>query len=70
MWLETVSVSEEYSLECAEGWDRSTLLQRDELESEVAPILAAWLDRHKLRPKFFVVKYPNEFRRDGKGGAE
>lgn len=59
-WLGYVSCHDEYSGEWAEDWDQSTPEQRDELEAEVRPILAAWLDRHGLRPKFFTVS--NEVR--------
>ena len=51
-WLEHVSVQDSYSGEWAEDWDGSTRVQRNELEQEVRSVLAAWLDRHNLRPKF------------------
>jgi hypothetical protein len=55
-WLEHVSCQEEYSHEAAEGWDTSTEAERQELEKEVHAVMAAWLDRHKLRPEFFCVE--------------
>ena len=57
-WIEHVCVQDDYSHECAQDWDQSTKEQREELEREVAPILAAWLDRHNLRPQFYVVNNP------------
>ena len=54
-WLEHVSVQDEYSGDWAEDWDNSTKEQREELEREVRAVMAAWLDRHDLRPKFFNV---------------
>jgi len=39
----------------AEDWDMSTKEQRAELEREVRSVMAAWLDRHNLRPTFFNV---------------
>lgn len=54
-WLEHVSVQDEYGSDWADGWDDSSKEQREELEAEIRPILAAWLDRHKLRPRFFMV---------------
>ena len=54
-WLENVSTQEEYGSDWADGWDCSSKEQRKELEDEIRPILAAWLDRHKLRPEFFLV---------------
>ena len=54
-WLEHVSVQDDYSVYAADGWDESTRKQRAELEGEVRKVLAAWLDRHDLRPKFWLV---------------
>lgn len=55
-WLESVSCSDEYNMECADGWDASTQEQREELDEIVRAAMAAWLDRHGLRPRFFVVE--------------
>lgn len=55
-WLEYVSCQDSYGGEFAEDWDDSTDEQREELEKEVRAVMASWLDRHKLRPCFFVVK--------------
>lgn len=60
-WLEHVSVQDEYSGEWAEEWDGSTDDQRAELETEVRRVMAAWLDRHQLRPKFFNITDPIEY---------
>lgn len=54
-WLEHVSCQDEYCGDHADGWDNSTKAQREELESLVRPIMAAWLDRHGLRPTFWSV---------------
>lgn len=54
-WLEHVSVQDDYSGEHAEDWDISTEEQREELETEVRKVMAAWLDRHGLRPDFWNV---------------
>lgn len=54
-WLEHVSVQEDYCGEHAEDWDMSTKEQRDELDEEVSKVMAAWLDRHDLRPKFWNI---------------
>lgn len=56
-WLEKVSCHEDYSIEVADGWDDPvTKDQLEELQAEVSLVMAAWLDRHKLRPKFFLVE--------------
>lgn len=54
-WLEQVAMQEDYSIDAAERWDRSTGEQRTELESLVRFVLGGWLDKHGLRPKFFLV---------------
>lgn len=55
-WLEHVSCQDSYGGEYAEDWDDSTTEQREELEKEVRAAMASWLDRHKLRPRFFLVE--------------
>lgn len=55
-WLDHVSEQDDYSMECAEDWDTSNKEQRQELEKRVREVLAEWLDRHKLRPKFWLIK--------------
>lgn len=61
-WLEHVSCHEEYSGEWAEDWDQSTREQREELEREVRGVMAAWLDRHGLRPRFWNIENPYKLR--------
>lgn len=63
-WLEHVSCQDEYNGDHADGWDHSSKSQRAELESLVRPILAAWLDRHSLRPKFFNVTNIKQHRKE------
>jgi len=55
-WLEYVSETEEYSLECAQGWDRSTEDQREELEAEVRMVMRRWCEKHDLLPRFYHVE--------------
>lgn len=55
-WLERVACDDDYAGEWSEDWDMSTKQQRAELESDVRKVIAAWLDRHNLRPTFFNVK--------------
>lgn len=54
-WLEHVSCQDEYCGDHADDWDGSTKAQREELESLVRPVLAAWLDRHNLRPLHYAI---------------
>lgn len=65
-WLEKVCIQDEYSSDWADGWDESTPEQQDELEGEVKKVMADWLDRHNLRPKFFNVENPKKFFVGGK----
>ena len=55
-WLDSVSEQEDYGGDWADDWNESTKEQRAELDAEVRAVMAAWLDRHKLRPTFFVVR--------------
>ncbi len=52
-WLEQVSCQDDYMGDHAEDWDNSTKEDRDELTMEVQAVMAAWLDRHELRPTFW-----------------
>jgi hypothetical protein len=54
-WLEHVSCQDSYGGDYAEDWDESTAEQREELQREVRAVMAAWLDRHELRPRFYLV---------------
>ena len=48
---------EDYMMECAEGWlDNTPKLARDNLESVIRKAVGEWLDRHNLRPTWFVVE--------------
>ena len=60
-WLEHVSCQDEYSCEWADDWDESTRKLREELEVEVRAVMAAWLDRHGLRPKFWMIEDAEEY---------
>jgi hypothetical protein len=56
-WLEHVACQDEYSTDWAEGWDDGiTKGQMQELESAVRKIMGEWLDRHKLRPRFYGIE--------------
>jgi hypothetical protein len=60
-WLEKVACQDAYSLECAQDWDSGiTNDQKQELETEVQKILAAWLDKHSLRPNFYLIEDAQE----------
>lgn len=64
-WLEYVSCQDEYCNEWAEDWDQSTKEHRAELEAMVRPVLAAWLDKHDLRPKFYNIVNAKKFDAEG-----
>lgn len=59
-WLEHVSVQDEYSHDCADGWDQSSSKQREELEYLVQVIMRDWLVRNKLLPNFYTIISPWE----------
>ena len=56
-WLETVWCHEDYQGDWAEGQVSPSKEQLHELSAQVTPVIAAWLDRHNLRPKHFVINY-------------
>ena len=55
VWIEDVFSHEDYGGEWAEGHFDPSREQILELEAEVRPVMAAWLDRHGLRPKFWNI---------------
>lgn len=69
-WLERVSEQDEYAMDCAEDWDQSNADQHAELEAEVRAVMAAWLDRHKLRPRFYTVEDVQEHQIDEPAAVE
>ncbi len=64
-WLEHVSCQDDYYSDFADDWDYSTKEQRAELESEVRQVMAKWLDKHKLRPRHYMVTNITEHDKDG-----
>ena len=54
-WIDSVLDQDGYRGDWASFGDSVTKEQRKELEAEVRPILAAWLDRHGLRPTHFNI---------------
>lgn len=61
LFFDRVSMQDEYTLECAEDWNKSTVRQRKELDNSIREVIANWLDKHDLRPKFFLVNEAREF---------
>lgn len=53
--LDDIDCQEDYSLDCADCWCNATVDQAAEVEREIGAVVGAWLDRHNLRPRFFVV---------------
>lgn len=60
-WIETVCNHDDYTGDYAEGWYCGTREQEKELEEQVRPVLAAWLDRHKLRPKHWLINSSTKY---------
>lgn len=54
-WIDHVLCQDDYSGEWADGSLNATNEELAELEGEVRPILAAWLERHGLRPTFWLI---------------
>lgn len=60
-WISHVSEQDDYGGEYAEGWYCGNREQEKELEEQVRPVLAAWLDRHKLRPKHWLINSSTKY---------
>lgn len=55
-WLEgEVYEHDDYSGDWAEGAVDATVEQCEELSNEITPLIAAWLDRHNLRPRHWLI---------------
>lgn len=64
---ERVSSQDDYSGEWCEDWYEATKDQEEELSEEIRKAIAAWLDKHSLRPKFYCVEAAEKWVR-GEGG--
>lgn len=53
--IEHIACQDDFNGEWAEDWPGATQAQMDELTDSVRAVIAEWLDRHKLRPRFFTV---------------
>lgn len=53
--LERIQDHDEYSGEWADGWPDCTKEQRDDLTASIQRAFGDWIDRHKLRPKFYNI---------------
>ena len=62
--IDHVACQDEYSLECAEDWPGASKEQLAELADIVRREFGAWLDRHGLRQRFFLVKNVRKFSRE------
>ena len=59
--LEHIAVQDDYCFEAAEGWYADATGDKaacDELNNTIREVFARWLDKHDLRPKFFLVPNP------------
>lgn len=53
--IEHIGCQDDYNHEWAEDWPNATQDQMDELTDSVRAVIAEWIDRHKLAPKFFTI---------------
>jgi hypothetical protein len=61
--LEHVQCQDYYSGEYGEDWPNASKDQEAELTEALQAAFAAWLDRHGLRPEFFMVENVREITR-------
>lgn len=69
-WIDRVQDQDEYCGDWADHWCDATKEQLEEANRAVRSALAAWLDRHGLRPTFFNVEHAKEFLIIGDGKYE
>lgn len=62
--LESVQCSDDYDSEFAEGWPNASKEQLAELTAEIRKVLGGWLDKHGLRPTFFICDEPVAYCRE------
>lgn len=55
-WLRTVDDQDDYRNDFGDDWCDATKEQFEELDDIVQLAIGAWLDKHKLRPKFHVIE--------------
>ena len=73
--IEHITCQDEYYIDAAEDWPHATKEQLAELTRELQQTVGAWLDRHKLRERFFLVRDAKRYARvngqvvEVKGGA-
>ena len=67
--IEHIACQDEYCVDSADGWPDATKEQLQDLTDGVRKLFGDWLDRHKLRENFWLVRDANLVERDAKGGA-
>jgi hypothetical protein len=69
-WIEHCQCQDDYQGDWAQDWDCGTKAQREELQRKVRAVMAAWLDRHHLRPNWFTIRNPVKVLRSESKPAE
>lgn len=60
-----VEGEEDFYLECAEGWPDCTPEQESELTAALENAFNGWMDRHRLRPDFWIAEDVQEHKLEG-----
>jgi len=58
--IEHVLCQDEYCHDFAEDTLSATKAQLDELTGDLRAVFGAWIDKHGLRPTFFLIRNPEE----------
>ena len=61
--IEHVSCQDEYNCDWSSDWYAGTSDQEQELTRELRSVFAAWLDRHSLRPGFYMIENAKRYDR-------
>lgn len=62
--IEHIVCQDEYSAEAADHWPDASNEQLSELTAELQKVVGDWLDRHKLRESFFLVRDVKKYVRE------
>lgn len=61
--IEHITCQDEYCIDAADGWPDATKEQYEELTAALRKVVGDWLDKHKLRERFFLVTNVKRFER-------
>lgn len=58
--IEHIKCQDDFGTEWAEGWPDETKEQLQELTDSLQKVFSEWMDKHSLRPTFFICRHAEE----------